>query len=74
MGLIALMTGISGQMIGLYNMFLSIEEVTVKGNEVIPSLVFGGIKVTMICTFYGIFIYLFSLLLWFAASVLVEKK
>ena len=74
MGLIALMTGISGQMIGLYNMFLSIEEVTVKGNEVIPSLVFGGIKVTMICTFYGIFIYLFSLLLWFLASVLVEKK
>jgi len=73
-GLFALVTGISGQMIGLYNMFLSIEEVSEKGNEIMPSLVFGGIKVTMITTFYGIFIYLFSLVLWFLASMMIEKK
>lgn len=74
MGLFALVTGIFGQMIGLYNMFDVIEEVTLKGDEVKSALIFGGIKVTMICTFYGILIYLFSLLLWFIANLIIEKK
>lgn len=73
-GLFALVTGISGQMIGLFNMFLSIEDVMEKSGEIDPVLVFGAIRVTMICTFYGIFIYLFSLVLWFLASTLIEKK
>ena len=74
MGLFTLVTGIVGQMIGLYSMFSAIEEVSAKGEEVIPSLVFGGIKVTMIVTIYGMLIYLFSLLLWFLSSTLIEKK
>jgi len=74
MGLFALITGISGQMMGLFNMFLAIENTIKNGEEVIPALVFGGIRVTMICTLYGIFIYLFSLVLWFAATILIEKK
>jgi hypothetical protein len=73
-GLFALITGLLGQMVGLYAMFDAIEQIAQKGEEIIPSLVFGGIRVTMIVTFYGILIYLFSLLLWFVASVMIEKK
>jgi len=74
MGLFALITGIIGQMIGLYSMFSAIEDTVIKGNEVIPELVFGGIRVTMIVTIYGMLIFLFSLLLHFVASMLIEKK
>ena len=55
-------------------MFSVIEEVTTKGTDVNIALVFEGIKVTMICTIYGIIIYLISLVLWFAASTVIEKK
>lgn len=74
MGLFTLIVAITGQMSGFYHMFLSIEEAMGKGIEISPALVYGGIKVTMICTFYGMFIYLFSWLLWFAASLTIEKK
>ncbi len=74
MGLFALVTGIYGQMTGIYTMFSVIEEVFLKGNEVKPALIFGAIKVTMVCTIYGILIYLFSLVLWFVASLIIEKK
>ncbi len=74
MGLFSLITGILGQMIGFSAMFSTIEDLVKTGGEVIPHLVFGGIKVTMIVTIYGILIYLFSLLMWFVASVLIENK
>lgn len=74
MGLFSLITGITGQMIGLYGMFSAIEAAIQKGEEIIPALVYGGIKVTMIVTIYGILIYLFSILLWFAANMLIERK
>lgn len=73
-GLFALITGLLGQMVGLYAMFDAIEQIAQKGEEIIPALVFGGIRVTMIVTFYGLLIYLFSLVLWFVASVMIEKK
>ena len=73
-GLFALITGLLGQMVGLYAMFDAIEQIAQKGEEIIPSLVFGGIRVTMIVTFYGLLIYLFSLVLWFVATMLIEKK
>ena len=74
MGLFTMIVGITGQMNGLYAMFSVIEEVTTKGTDVNIALVFEGIKVTMICTIYGIIIYLISLVLWFAASTVIEKK
>lgn len=74
MGLFALVTGTVGQMNGLYAMFEAIEGAINNGKEVIPSMVFEGIRVTMIVTIYGMLIYLFSLALWFIASILVEKK
>ncbi len=73
-GLFSLIIGITGQMIGLSAMFSAIEEAVQRGEEIIPALVFEGIKVTMIVTIYGMLIYLFSLVLWFVASIIVEKK
>jgi len=74
MGLFTLVTGIVGQMNGLYAMFSAIENAIKNGEVVIPALVFGGIKVTMIVTIYGMIIYLFSLALWFIGSIIVDKK
>lgn len=74
MGLFTMIVGITGQMNGLYAMFTVIEELTTKGTDVNIALVFEAIKVTMICTIYGILIYLISLVLWFATSIFIEKK
>ena len=73
-GLFTMIVGITGQMNGLYGMFSAIADVTAKGEAIKPELVFEGIRATMVCTIYGILIYLLSLLLWFVASVLIEKK
>lgn len=69
-GLFAMITGIFGQLIGIYQAFSAIQQ----AGDISPKLVYGGIKVSMITTLYGIFIYLFSLLLWFVTSNVVEKK
>lgn len=74
MGLFALVTGILGQMVGFTAMFDAIEQVIANREQLKPELIFGGIKVTMIVTIYGILIYLFSLILWFVASFLIDKK
>jgi hypothetical protein len=73
-GLFSMIVGITGQMNGLYGMFSAIADVTSLGEAIKPELVFEGIRVTMICTLYGILIYLFSLLLCLVASVLIERK
>jgi biopolymer transport protein ExbB/TolQ len=69
-GLFAAITGILGQLIGLYSAFVAIE----SAGDVAPAMVFGGLKVSMITTLYGIVIYLFSLLLWFIMSNLLDKR
>lgn len=73
-GLFALIVGILGQMVGLTEMFAAIQELSATGEETNPELVFGGIRATMIVTIYGTVIYLFSLLLWFVASTVIDKK
>lgn len=69
-GLFAMITGILGQLIGLYVAFSVLSE---AGN-MSPAIVYEGIKVSMITTLYGIFIYLLSMILWFVASILLEKR
>ena len=69
-GLFAMVTGIFAQLLGLYEAFSAIE----KAGDISPALVYGGIKISMISTLYGIFIYLFSLILWFVASIIIERK
>ena len=70
MGLFTMVVGILGQIMGFSGMFSIIAEVDV----VIPKLLYEGIRTTLICPIYGILIYLFSLLLWFVASIFIEKK
>ncbi len=69
-GLFAMITGILGQLIGFYQAFSAIE----RAGDISPALIYGGVKVSLITTLYGIFIFLFSMLLWFVASNILEKK
>jgi len=69
-GLFALITGILGQLIGLFMAFSTIEKV----GDISPAIMMGGIKVSMITTLYGISIYLVSLLLWFVTSIIIDRK
>lgn len=69
-GLFTLVTGIFGQLIGLYQAFSAIERV----GDVSPALLAGGLKVSMITTLYGIAIFLISYLIWLGLDYLVQKK
>jgi biopolymer transport protein ExbB/TolQ len=64
-----MITGILGQLIGLYMAFVAIEQAA----DISPAIVAGGLKVSMITTLYGVFIYLFSILLWFLLSLWYDR-
>ena len=74
LGLFAMITGLLGQLIGFTGIFDAMELAAGAGKELQPALIYGGIKVTMICSMYGILIYLFSILLWFVSSSIIEKR
>ncbi|MCF8378655.1 MAG: MotA/TolQ/ExbB proton channel family protein [Bacteroidales bacterium] len=59
-GVIALVTGFLGQMVGLHYAFTAIE----AAGDVSPSILAGGLKVSMIAPIYGLLIFLISYLLW----------
>ena len=65
----ALVVGILGQVIGLFEAFQAIEEM----KEVSPSLLAGGLKVSSITTIYGFIIYIFSYLCWFVLNLKYER-
>lgn len=65
-GLFALVLGILGQLIGLFDAFKAIQ--SMEGG-VSPAILAGGLRVSMITTLYGAFIYLLSLLIWFGFSL-----
>lgn len=69
-GLFALVMGIFGQLIGLYQALSAIE----RAGDISPSLVFSGLKISMITPIYGVIIFLISLVMWFIATILVDKK
>lgn len=66
LGLLAAVTGILGQLIGLFSAFEHIQQV----GTVSPAILAGGFKVSMITTMYGIIIYLFAI----ALSILIKTK
>jgi len=74
MGIFALATGFLGQMIGLIAMFEAIGRVVQNGEAIQTPLVYGGIRVTMISSTYGVLIFLLSMIFWFLASFIIEKK
>jgi hypothetical protein len=74
MGVFALVTGFLGQMIGLIAMFEAIGAAVQNGEVIKTHLVFAGIRVTLISATYGVLIFLFTMVLWFVASVMLERK
>lgn len=69
-GLFALVFGIFAHLIGFYHAFARLEEVS----HIAPSVLYAGLKVSLITTIYGVLIYLISLLLWFVFSAIVMKR
>ncbi len=69
-GLFALVVGIFGQLIGLFSAFKAIEEAM----DVSPSIMAGGLKVSMITTLYGFIIFIISYLIWFGLSYFMKKS
>ena len=68
-GLLALVVGVLGQIIGLYDAFQTIERV----NDISPAILAGGLKVSSITTIYGFTIYIFSYLCWFILNLRYER-
>ncbi len=69
-GTFGLVTGILGQLVGLYSAFDLVER---EGG--VPFALFaGGLKVSSIATIYGILIFLFSLLIWFICDNVLTTK
>lgn len=68
-GLFALMIGFLGQLIGMYGIFSDLQQV----KDISIKIFFGGLKVAMISTIYGIIIYLLSIVFWFAIKYTMLK-
>jgi hypothetical protein len=58
-GIFAIVWGVFGQSIGLFSALQAIE----AAGDISPSMIFGGLKVSMITTLYGLFIFLVSWLI-----------
>lgn len=58
-GIFAIVWGMFGQSIGLFSALQAIEAAA----DISPAMIFGGLKVSMITTLYGSFIFLFSWLI-----------
>ena len=70
LGLFTMITGILGQLIGLFSAFTAIE----SAGDVSPAMLAGGLKVSMITSLTGIVIYLISILIWFLLDLFYQKK
>ena len=58
-GIFAIVWGVFGQSIGMFSALQAIE----AAGDISPAMIFGGLKVSMITTLYGTFIFLFSWLI-----------
>lgn len=70
LGLFAFVTGIMGQLIGLYNAFMAIE----NAMEISPAILAGGLKVSLITPIYGALILLISYLIWIILDYIASCK
>jgi len=68
-GLFTMITGVLGQLIGLFMAFTAIE----VAEDISPAILAGGLKVSMITTLTGTFIYLLSILIWFLLDLWYQK-
>jgi len=69
LGLFTMITGILGQLIGLFMAFTAIE----AAEDISPAIMAGGLKVSLITTLTGIIIYLISIIIWFLLDLWHQK-
>ncbi|WP_299580691.1 MotA/TolQ/ExbB proton channel family protein [uncultured Sunxiuqinia sp.] len=69
-GSLAMVTGFLGQAIGLIMAFDAIE----VAGDISPSLVAGGLKVSMITPVYGTILFILSLIFWGALKEVYTRK
>ena len=69
-GLLTMITGILGQMVGLFMAFNAVE----RANDISPAILAGGLKVSMITTMTGIVFYFISIILWFILDLWYHIK
>ena len=68
-GVLALVTGVLGQLMGLFQAFGVIEQ----AGDISTSLLAGGLKVSLITTLYGIIIFIVSMLKWIGLDWLLSR-
>ncbi len=61
-GLLAMVMGVLGQLIGLFDALKAIEQ----AGQIAPGILAAGVKVSTISTLYGLIIYVISLIIWIA--------
>ena len=69
LGLFTMITGILGQMIGLFSAFIAIE----GAGDISPAMIAGGLKISMITSLTGIVICLISIIIWFLLDLRHQK-
>lgn len=69
LGLFALVFGLFSQAVSLYQMMRAIE----AAGDINPALVYGGLKVSLICPVFGIGIAVTALLFWLALDATGPK-
>ena len=70
LGLFALVLGMLGQFIGLFQAF----EIIGSGMEISPAMMASGVKVSMVTSIYGMIIFLIAYVTWFILKTLVARK
>ncbi|MEE4213707.1 MAG: MotA/TolQ/ExbB proton channel family protein [Bacteroidales bacterium] len=70
LGLFAFVTGIMGQLMGLYNAFGAVEQAM----DISPAILAGGLKVSLITPIYGALIFVISYLLWIILDYVASNK
>ncbi len=64
-GMLALVTGILGQVIGLYDAMAAVSQ----SEHVSQAMLAGGLRVSTITTLYGFVVFIIAHLIWFALDV-----
>lgn len=70
LGLFAFITGILGQLLGLFNALGAIEQAM----DISPAVIAGGLKISMITPIYGILILLFSYIFWIILDNIASRR
>lgn len=69
-GLFAFISGILGQLIGLFSALSAIEQAM----DISPAILAGGLKISMIPPIYGILILLISYIFWIILDYIASRR